>query len=113
MKHEWLTERCESLTAQDVRLREMPELDLSEDNKRKLLERSEQLKRWETTKWLPFIADLMPDDEVWRFTARRKHGPIFVAVLATSFFVMDRSFARLQPCATDSFVFYENGARTT
>jgi hypothetical protein len=67
MKHEWLTERCESLSAQDVRLREMAELDLSEEGKRKLLERSEQLKRWEATEWLPFIADLMPDDEVWRF----------------------------------------------
>ena len=67
MKQEWLTERCESLTAHDVRLREMAGLDLSEENKQKLLERSDQLKRWEATKWLPFIADLMPDDEVWRF----------------------------------------------
>lgn len=67
MKHEWLTERCESLTALDVHLRKMAGIDLSEDNKRKLLERSEQLKRWETTRWLPFIADLMPDDEVWGF----------------------------------------------
>lgn len=67
MKHEWLTERCDSLIAQDVRLREMAGMGFSEDDKRKLLERSEQLRRWETTKWLPFIADLMPDDEVWGF----------------------------------------------
>jgi hypothetical protein len=67
MKNEWLTERCESLTAQDIRLREMAELELSDFNKQKLLERSEHFKQWEATKWLPFIADLLPDDEVWRF----------------------------------------------
>lgn len=67
MEHEWLTERCESLTFLDVRLRELAELKLSEGNKRKLLERSVPFKQWETTIWLPFIADLMPNDEVWRF----------------------------------------------
>lgn len=67
MKHEWLAYRCESLNARDLRLREMAGLEISEENKGKLLARSEQLKKWETAKWLPFIADLLPDDEVWRF----------------------------------------------
>lgn len=67
MKTEWLTERCESLDVRDIRLCEMAELELSEENKRKLLERSEQLRHWEIEKWKPFLADLTSDDEVWRF----------------------------------------------
>ena len=67
MKLEWLTERCEDLSAREIRYDEMAELELSDENKRKLLERSEQLKHWEVTKWNPFVADLLPNDEVWRF----------------------------------------------
>lgn len=67
MKLEWLTDRCETLAAHAIRFREMADLELSDENKRKLLERSEQLKQWEMTKWNPFVADLLPDDEVWRF----------------------------------------------
>lgn len=67
MKLEWLTERCEKLAAREIRFREMANLELSEKNKRKLLEYSEQLNQWENTKWNPFVADLLPDDEVWRF----------------------------------------------
>jgi len=67
MKHEWLIERCDNLDARDVCLREMSALELSDDNKRKLVEKSEQVKRWQVEKWKPFVADLQPGDEVWRF----------------------------------------------
>jgi len=67
MKLEWLTERCEDLAARAIQFRELAELELSDENERKLLERSEQLKQWAMTKWNPFVADLLPDDEVWRF----------------------------------------------
>ena len=67
MKLEWLTERCEDLSAREIRYREMAELDLSDENKRRVLECSEQFKKWEMTKWIPFVSHLLPGDEVWRF----------------------------------------------
>ena len=42
-------------------------LDLSNDNKNTLLDRSKQFKEWVASKWEPFIAEVMPGDEVWRF----------------------------------------------
>lgn len=67
MKLEWLTERCEDLSAREIRYREMDELDLSDENKRRGLECSEQFKKWEMTKWIPFVSHLLPGDEVWHF----------------------------------------------
>lgn len=67
MKAEWLVKRLDSLNARDIRLREMAKLDLSDENKRKLLERSEQLQHWDAEKWQPFIAALEDGDEVWSF----------------------------------------------
>jgi hypothetical protein len=67
MKHQWLVERCDSLDARDVCLREMSTFDFSDEDKRKLVEQSEQLKRWRIEEWEPFIAGLQPADEVWRF----------------------------------------------
>ena len=67
MKTEWLVERMDSLNAQDIRLGEMATLDLSNENKRKLLERSERLKHWDSETWQPFLASLEEGDEVWRF----------------------------------------------
>lgn len=72
MKPEWLVERCESIDATAIRLQEMRELKLSDDNKRKLLERSESFKRWQAERWEPFIAGLCPGDEVWRFSSPPK-----------------------------------------
>lgn len=69
MKVEWLQERCESLDAQDIWQREMEKLELYDEDKRKLLEISQQLKRWATEKWKPFVADLSDGDEVWRFSS--------------------------------------------
>jgi hypothetical protein len=64
---EWLTERCPSLDPYELRFQEMASIDLSEENKRKLLSRSEQFERWIKTKWKPFVADMLTGDELWRF----------------------------------------------
>ena len=64
---DWLTERCDSLSAFDIGMREVAETELSDDNKRKLVANSERREQWDVEKWQPFITDLLPEDEVWRF----------------------------------------------
>jgi hypothetical protein len=67
MTIEWLTERCLSNDPCGIRLQEMTSLDLSEDNKRELLDRSDEFHEWVETRWNPFIASMLPGDELWRF----------------------------------------------
>ena len=69
MRTEWLTERCESLRAVDIRMQEMASLDLSDENKRKLLAKSKQFADWELERWTPFVSLVSDGDEVWRFTS--------------------------------------------
>src|SRR5262249_307979 len=64
---EWLTEKCLNTDPHQLRLQEMAWLELSESDKQELLNRSEQFERWIETKWNPFIAEMMPDDELWMF----------------------------------------------
>jgi hypothetical protein len=67
MMREWLIERCDSTDPRDIRLREMDSLGLSKENKRELLDRSEQFRKWVSQKWTPFVAVMQPGDEIWRF----------------------------------------------
>lgn len=67
MKPEWVTERCYDLRLHAIRLRDIADLGMSDEDKEKFLESSPQLKDWEKTKWEPFLAELLPGDEVWRF----------------------------------------------
>jgi hypothetical protein len=90
MMLEWLTERCLSTDPREIRLLEMASLDLCEDNRQKLLDRSEQFQRWIDTKWNPFIADMLPGDELWDFVARTALGPIWRAALDMQSSVMER-----------------------
>ena len=69
LKIQWLTQRCDSLDPLDIAFQEMSDLELSDENKRKLAANSGRRKRWATEKWLPFVADLRPGDEVWRFSS--------------------------------------------
>ncbi len=47
-------------------------LELSDANKNELLDCSEQFHRWVENKWNPFIADMLPNDELWRFRSPEK-----------------------------------------
>jgi len=67
MKREWLTERCTTHDPRELRLQGMASLKLSDDSKQKLLDRSEPFRQWVETKWSPFIAQMLPEDELWRF----------------------------------------------
>jgi hypothetical protein len=67
MFREWLTDRCESTDPRAIRLREMASLELSDENKQKLLDRSERFRKWVEERWKPFIALMQPGDELWRF----------------------------------------------
>lgn len=67
MKTEWLVEQCTSTDPRAIRLKEMAALELSEANKNKLLERSKEFRAWVETKWIPFISEMSPGDELWRF----------------------------------------------
>ena len=57
LKIQWLTQRCDSLDPLDIAFQEMSDLELSDENKRKLAANSGRRKRWATEKWLPFVAD--------------------------------------------------------
>jgi hypothetical protein len=67
MMIEWLTEKCPTTDAHEIRLHEMASLEVSDAYKQELLNRSEQFRRWVETKWNPFIAEMAPGDELWRF----------------------------------------------
>jgi hypothetical protein len=64
---EWLIERCESADPRAIRLREMASLELSDEDKQKLLDRSEPFHKWVEQRWKPFVALMQPGDELWRF----------------------------------------------
>lgn len=67
MMVEWLKERCTTTDPREIRVQEIASLGLSEATKQKLLNDSEPLKRWIEAKWKPFIAEMMPGDELWKF----------------------------------------------
>jgi hypothetical protein len=67
MFREWLIGRCESTDPRAIRLREMASLQLSDENKQKLLDRSEPFRKWAEERWKPFIALMQPGDELWQF----------------------------------------------
>ncbi len=69
MFKEWLTERLESTDPRAVRLSEMGSLEISEANKEKLGDRSEAFARWVEKRWKPFVAQMQPGDELWRFSS--------------------------------------------
>jgi hypothetical protein len=50
-----------------LRLEDMASLELSDENKNKLLDRSEQFQQYVDNTWNPFIVDMLPGDELWRF----------------------------------------------
>jgi hypothetical protein len=60
-------EQCESKDPRVIRLREMASLELSDENKQKLLDRSEPFRKWVEERWKPFVALMLPGDELWRF----------------------------------------------
>ena len=72
MMVEWLTEKCLTTDPREIRLQEMASLELSVASKQELLNRSEQFNRWVETTWNPFIAEMMPGDELWRFRSPAK-----------------------------------------
>ena len=67
MIREWLTNRCITTDPRELRLQDMASLQLSDGNKQKLLCHSEQFRRWVETKWVPFVSQMLPGDELWRF----------------------------------------------
>ena len=67
MMVEWLTEKCQTTDPREIRLQEMASLELSNANKQELLNRSEQFRQWIETKCDPFVAEMAPGDELWRF----------------------------------------------
>jgi len=66
MNVKWLSERCTSTNFREIQLQKMASLNLSEENKQKLLDR-ERFQRWIDSNWKPFIAQMLPGDELWRF----------------------------------------------
>lgn len=77
MRIEWLTERCDSLSAVDIRINEMASLDLSDENKRKLLAKSKRFAKWEQQRCTPFVSLVSDGDEVWRFTSPAENWAAF------------------------------------
>ena len=67
MMREWLVERCDSTDPRDIRLRDMATLELSHEDKQKLLDRSEPFRKWVKERWTPLIALMQPGDELWLF----------------------------------------------
>lgn len=72
MKTEWLTERCDSLDGATVAKRDLELLGLDEAAISTLLADAEQQQRWVLEMWGPFVANLEPSDEVWRFRSPRE-----------------------------------------
>jgi hypothetical protein len=68
MRVEWLTERCTTTDAREIRRQGMASLDLTDKHKQELLDRGEErFQEWVRTRWEPFIAHRQPGDELWRF----------------------------------------------
>jgi hypothetical protein len=44
----------------------------SDANKEKLLDRSEAFEEWTVAKWDPFVAEMLPGDELWRFSSPKE-----------------------------------------
>src|SRR5580692_3825247 len=69
MKLEWLTERCETTDARAIRLQAMASFEISDENKQKVLDKSERFQKWVEERWKPFIAQMQPGDELWHFSS--------------------------------------------
>ncbi len=67
MERDWLVEQCNSTDPREIRLREMASLEISDENKQKLLDQSEQFREWAKNEWMPFIELMQPGDELWQF----------------------------------------------
>lgn len=67
MISEWLTEKCATTDPLELRLQDMASLGLSEADRQKWLESNERFERWIDLRWNPFIAEMIPGDELWRF----------------------------------------------